>query len=140
MPSVVDERETMLTTRAILNHYQFIDPRLLDIVIELRNIIAEIRPDATEAILRQGMVYFDAVRGGHVSAGICQILIRDDCVHLAFIHGAFLPDPQRLLQSEGDRIAKRFVEIRDYDAAPWKDIKNLIKASADFDPYSQRTG
>jgi hypothetical protein len=140
VPLLVDEQEIMLTTRAILNHYQYIDPRLLDIVIELRNIVAEIRPDATETILRQGLVYFDAVRGGHVSAGICQIMIRDDCVRLAFIHGAFLPDPQRLLQSEGDRIAKRFVEIRDYDAALWKVIKDLIRAAADFDPYSQNTG
>ena len=70
---------------------------MLDIIIELRNIVAAVAPSATEDIQRNGLTYYDAARGGHVSAGICLINIQVDHIRLAFIHGAFLPDPERLL-------------------------------------------
>jgi hypothetical protein len=126
----------MLSTQSILTHFQHIDPRLMDIVIELRNLIAEVKPDATEAIHRKGLTYFDAARGGHVSAGICQILIDEDHIRLAFIHGAFLPDPCHLLSTESGRIAKRYARLDGYEDAPWDDLKALIVASASFDPRS----
>ncbi|MBN2258355.1 MAG: DUF1801 domain-containing protein [Anaerolineaceae bacterium] len=125
----------MLTTRAILTRFQYIDPRLMDIVIELRNLIAEVQPNATETIHRKGLTYYDASRGGHVSANICQIVIFDDHVCLAFLQGVFLPDPHHLLKVEGERIAKRFVDIHDYEKAPWEELKELVKASAAFNPY-----
>jgi hypothetical protein len=126
----------MLPTQAILNRYKFTESKFLDIILEVRNIVAEVAPDATEHIQGRGLTYFDASRGGHVSAGICQILLREDRVRLAFIHGAFLPDPQHLLRNEGERIAKRFVDIDTYDTARWEELRDLIRASAAFDPYS----
>ncbi len=54
---------------------------------------------------------------------------------LAFIHGAFLPDPEGLL--EGEQIAKRFVKLTSYEQVPWDAIQNLIDASSRFDPYTQ---
>jgi hypothetical protein len=124
----------MLATKTILAHFQHIEPRLMDIVFELRNIIASVQPGADESIHKRGMTYFDASRGGHVSANICQIDIMDDHVRLAFLQGCFLPDPRHLFRAEEGRIAKRFVEIRDYDKAPWEDLKALILASAAFEP------
>ncbi len=109
----------------------------MDIVIELRNLVAEVKPDASETIHRRGLTFFDASRGGHVSAGICQILIGEDRIQLAFIHGAFLPDPSHLLKAENGRIAKRYVGLDSYENAPWDDLKALIVASAGFDPRSQ---
>jgi len=127
----------MLATQSVMNHFQHIEPRLMDIVFELRNIITSVYPGAAESIHRRGMTYFAAERGGHVSANICQIVIFTDHVCLAFIQGAFLPDPHHLLQVEGLRIAKRFIEIHDYEKAPWEDLKRLIEAAADFNPYNQ---
>jgi hypothetical protein len=130
----------MLPTQSILTHFQHIEPHLVDIVIELRNLIAEVQPDATETIHRKGLTYFDAARGGHVSAGICQILINEDHIQLAFIHGAFLPDPCHLLSAESGRIVKRYVRLDCYEDIPWEDLKALIKASASFDPRSLAIG
>jgi hypothetical protein len=126
----------MLATKTILTHFQHIEPRLMDIVFEIRNIIAGVFPAAAESIHKRGMTYFDASRGGHVSANICQIVIFDDHVRLAFIQGAFLPDPRHLLREEEGRIAMRFIEIHNYESAPWEDFKELIKASVAFDPYN----
>lgn len=109
-----------------------------DIVLELRNIIASVAPDAVEVVRWGGLSYLHAGRGGVVSAGICQIGIEKDHVQLGFIHGAFLPDPYNLLQ--GTRKAKRFVKIERYEDAPWDDLKKLISASARFDPRTLTSG
>ena len=107
---------------------------LQDIVFELRNLVAETAPDATEKILWGGLSYHDASRGGPVKAGICQIEVRPDHVRLSFLHGAFLPDPGGLLR--GARVAKRYVRLDSYEAAPWEALKALMRASAAFDPAS----
>jgi len=126
----------MLPTNVIITLFKYLDPDLLDIIIELQNIVAAVAPTATEDIQRNGLTYYNAERGGHVSAGICQIDIQEDHIHLAFIHGAFLPDPNGLLIKEGKRKAKRFIPLDRYDTTPWEQLKELIKASASFNPYS----
>jgi hypothetical protein len=125
----------MITINEIEEHFHYLPPDMLDILIELRNLVAKIAPDATEVIHRKGITYFHAERGGPVSAGICQILTQSDHIELAFIHGAFLPDPHGLL--EGDRVAKRFVRVVSYERAPWEDLADLIDAHNRFDPYTQ---
>jgi hypothetical protein len=125
----------MLPTQFIEKHLKLINPRLADIVFELRNVIVASAPKATEEIARKGFTYFDRQRGGHVSAGICGIIIEEDHIRLAFIHGSFLPDPRGLL--EGDRKYKKYVRIDSYEAAPWDYLKELIIASSRFDPYTQ---
>ena len=124
----------MLPFHEIEVFLQHIPLHLQEIVLELRNIIAEVTPDAVEAVRWGGLSYYHEGRGGIVSAGICQIGIHKDHVRLAFIHGAFLPDPQGLL--EGDRLYKRYVKIYSFDQAPWDDVQELITASANFDPRS----
>jgi hypothetical protein len=105
---------------------------LQDIARELRSLVASAAPQACEKVHSRGLTFFDAQRGGPVSAGICQIAVYDDHVRLAFVHGAFLPDPAGLL--EGDRRAKRYVRLRSYREAPWDDLRRLIVASVRFDP------
>jgi hypothetical protein len=126
----------MLPTNSFISQFQYLEPAKLDIVLELRNIIASVAPDATEMIQRKGMTYFVASRGGTVSAGICQILLAEDQIRLAFNHGAFLPDPRGLL--EGDRIAKRFLRISSFEDAPWEYLRELITSSYRFDPYTSQ--
>ena len=124
----------MQPTRDIESYLVHLPPELHDIVFELRSIIASIAPTATETIHHHGFTYYHAERGGPVSAGICQINLEHDHIRLAFIHGAFLPDPKGLLR--GDRQYKRYVKITSFDQAPWDDLQDLITASANFDPRS----
>ena len=105
-----------------------------DIVREIRNLVAEIAPHATEVMHSRGMSYFNARRGGTVSAGICQIIIHRDHIRLAFIHGVYLPDPRGLL--EGSTKAKRYIKIYSYEDAPWDYFKELIEVHSQFDPYT----
>ncbi len=107
---------------------------LQEIVLELRNIIASVAPDAAEVVRWGDLGYFHEGRGGIVSAGICQIEIRKDHVCLAFIHGAFLPDPRKLLH--GTQKYKRLIEIDSYDNAPWDYLKELVSSASKFDPRS----
>lgn len=123
----------MLSTHEVERIIEHTSPELRDIVMELRNIVASIAPEAAEEFRNKGFIIYDARRGGPVSAGICQILLIHDHIELAFIHGAFLPDPKHLL--EGARQYKKFVRISSYEAAPWNDLKDLIAASFHFDPY-----
>ncbi len=127
----------MLPTKHIEHSLEQIDPALRDIVLELRNLVVSVAPDATEVMHSQGMSYYHAGKGGPVSAGICQIFIRRDHIRLAFVHGAFLPDPRGLLG--GNNKAKRDIRISSYEDAPWDYLKDLMAASSRFDPYTLST-
>lgn len=105
---------------------------LQEIVLELRNIIVVAAPDAVEVIRWGGLSYFHAGHGGIVSAGICQIGIHKDHIRLAFVHGAFLPEPRHLF--EGTQKYKRFIRITSYDDAPWDYFRELIRSASKFDP------
>lgn len=113
-------------------------PGFIDIVAEIHNLVMESSPEATVEIRGCGIVYFDASRGGPVSAGICQSLIKPDHIRLAFIHGAFLPDPDHLLA--GDTFPKRYVKIEDYDTAPWDAIRQFIAIHSRLDPRTLQAG
>jgi hypothetical protein len=107
----------------------------IEIIIEIHNIVASLCPDAVERIDRNGISYYDSARGGPVKAGICQVFFKPDHLRLAFIHGAFLPDPDRLLT--GKTYPKRFIALSGYDKIPWESIQRLITFSSQFDPYTQ---
>jgi len=124
----------MLPTSNLVHYLDHVSPEIRDIVLELRNLIASIAPDAAEVRHSKGFSYFHEQRGGTVSAGICQIIIFDDHVRLAFIHGAFLPDPLGLLI--GAAKYKKYIRITSYDEAPWDYLKLMITESSNFDPRS----
>src|SRR5512141_509885 len=122
----------MLPIHEIELFLQHTPVNLQDIVLELRNVIVSVAPDAVEVIRWKGLSYFHEGRGGIVSAGICQIGIEKDHVRLAFIHGAFLPEPRNLF--EGPQKYKRYIRIESYDDAPWDYLKQLIREASLFDP------
>jgi hypothetical protein len=124
--------KTMLPIHHIENFLQFASPQLQEIVLELRNVIFSVAPDTAEVVRWGGLSYFHEGRGGIVSAGICQIEIHKEHVRLAFIHGAFLPDPHKLFR--GTQKYKRFIEIDSYDNAPWDYLKKLVSSASKFDP------
>ena len=127
----------MLPFHEVEAFLQHTPAHLQDIVMELRDIIHAVAPDAVEVIRWGDLGYFHAGGGGLISAGICQIEIRKDHVRLAFIHGAFLLDPRNLL--EGTQKAKRFTKINSYEQAPWDALKELISSSAKLDPRLLKT-
>ncbi len=124
----------MLPLHEVETFLQHTPAYLQEIVLELRNIIAEVAPDAAEAIRWGGLSYYHEGRGGIVSAGICQIGMHKDHVRLAFIHGAFLPDPRNLF--EGTQKYKRFVRVESYADVSWGYLKELIESASRFDPRS----
>jgi hypothetical protein len=126
----------MLPTSQLENYLDHTSPELRDIVLELRNLIASIAPYTAEVRHSRGFSYYDDRRGGPVSAGICQIVIFKDHIRLAFIHGAFLHDPQGLLQ--GEPKYKKYIRLTSFEGAPWDYLKSLIEASANFDPRTLR--
>jgi hypothetical protein len=128
----------MLPTHEIELYLESTPTELRDIVLELRSLIFSVAPSATETIHSKGFTYYDESRGGPVSAGICQIGLERDHVRLAFVHGSFLPDPRGLL--EGPANYKRYARIYSYEHAPWDDLRDLITASAGFDPYTLSSG
>lgn len=127
----------MLSLHEIESFLQRTPPDLQDMVWELRNIITSVAPNAAEVIRWGGLSYYHEGRGGIVSAGICQIGIHKDHIRLAFIHGAFLPDPRHLLA--GTQKVKRYIKLKSFDDAPWDYLKLLIEASSRFDPRSLQT-
>jgi hypothetical protein len=127
----------MLPIHEVESLLKFTPAPLQDIVLELRNIIAEVASDAVEVVRWGGLSYFHEGRGGIVRAGICQIGIHEGYIRLDFIHGAFLSDPKKML--EGQQKAKRFVRLKSYEEAPWEDLKHLIEESSRFDPRSMQS-
>lgn len=125
----------MLTLRQFEAHFYYLPKSLLEVALELRNLVAQIAPQAVEELRGKGVVYYDSSRGGPVSAGICQILMLPDHIRLAFIHGAFLPDPEKLLT--GTSRYKKYVRLTSFEETPWEEVIKLITASNRYDPYSR---
>jgi hypothetical protein len=110
----------------------FTRPEIREIALELRNLVALTRPEATERILWGGLSYHDSAKGGPVKGAICQIELKGDRVRISFIHGARLRDPSSLLT--GERLSKRSVSIDSFEQAPWNEIRSLIEEAAALDP------
>jgi hypothetical protein len=116
-----------MVTRALGFQHQ----DLVDLVLEVRSIMARVNPLATERIHSRGLAFYDADKGGTITGGICFVDIRGDNVRLRFGLGAFLDDPKSLLL--GDQLHMRYLDIASFDDAPWYDIEALIQASANLD-------
>ena len=126
----------MLPIHHIESILEGLPPDLQDIVLEIRNLVAAVAPGATETFRKYYFNYYYAERGGPVSAGVCQVGLHHDFIRLAFLHGAFLPDPNNLLH--GERLAKRWVDLYAYQDVPWEAVRELIAAQARFDPRALR--
>ena len=126
----------MLSTGYLENKLKYLKPEFLDIVLELRNLIVSVAPEATEVLQRSGISYYFEDKGGPVSAGICKIGFKSDHIRLVFLHGAFLPDPNHLLQ--GNQIAMREIKITSFGDTPWEELGELIDLSSRYNPYTRQ--
>jgi hypothetical protein len=103
-----------------------------DIVLTLREVIAQIIPGADERVLWGGLSYHRPWIGGPVKGAICQVVAKRGEIRLDFIHGVRLSDPRKQLQ--GDRLSKRYVPIRSVAEAKRPEIADLIREASDLDP------
>lgn len=127
-------RDGFLPNLEVEGFLRFARPDLREIALEVRNLVISAAPAASERILWRGLSYHDPAKGGPVKGAICQVEVRRDCVRVGFIHGVRLQDPNSLLF--GHRLSKRFVEISDFESAPWQAIEDLIEQAARLDPAS----
>jgi hypothetical protein len=111
--------------------FRFQRQDLVDLVLEIRNIVARVNPSATERIGSRGLTFYNADKGGTITGGICFVDIHENHVRLRFGLGAFLDDPKSLLS--GNQLYMRYMDIPSFDDAPWTDIEALIQASANLD-------
>jgi len=126
-------REPHLMASAEVDRYlAFVPGPLKEIALELRNVVASVCPEATERILWGGLSYHNSRHGGPVKGAICQIELHRDHVRLSFIHGVRLADRTSLLG--GDRLSKRYLVLKSFEAAPWGEIRQLIEEAARLDP------
>jgi hypothetical protein len=116
------------------NHFSHLPREQVDILQEIRSIVARIAPDCTEVFHPYGISYFHGNQGGPVKSGICQVGIKPDHIRLGLVFGAFLPDPHHLLQ--GTQKAMRWIKIISFEQTPWEDVAELIACSSRFDPYT----
>ena len=104
----------------------------LRLLLAARRAILDAVPACHERVKWGALSYQKPDPDGAVKGGICQLCHWRGQVFVGFVHGAFLPDPARLLQ--GTAKAKRMLPIP--DAAILKDRRflDLLRASARFDP------
>jgi hypothetical protein len=130
---IVNEIGNHLSIRDVERFLLFQPPSLRELALELRDLVLTAVPQAAEVLRWKGLVYFRPELGGPVRGSLCLITLHKDHVRLGFIHGAFLPDPSELLQSEG-RKYKRFVALPAGEEPDWEALRDLVTAAAIYDP------
>jgi hypothetical protein len=122
-----------LTTEQIAAVLEHCPGELCDLVLELRDCICKVAARCTEAVKFNSFCYFKPDHPyGSIGGNVCMIGWRDDAVHLSFIHGAALPDPEGLLR--GKAKAKRQVEIRSSADIHRPAVAALIRAAVEYSP------
>jgi hypothetical protein len=122
-------RPARLSRRQLEDHVSLESATVRRIVLDLRSMILEQVPHATEAIRFHALCYYEAGSPyGSIGGNICMIGVREGRVSLQFIHGVDLPDPHGLLR--GKAKAKRHVPIADREAAGDPRLIDPVRAAA----------
>lgn len=109
-----------------------------DTIIEIHNIVTSVSPNADMYFYPDGIAYYEGWRGGTVKGGICQVIWSPrHPFMIAFNLGCLLPDPEHLLV--GDRLAKRYYYLPEFNTIPWDAVTELIKASQRIDLTRENT-
>jgi hypothetical protein len=109
---------------------------LRDLVVALREMVRDAAPAAVEDIKFHTLCYFKpGCAFGAIGGNVCMIECKRGRVALSFIHGAQLPDPQRLLKGRAQ--AKRFVELRSLIDVPRAALVDLVRAAVDYNALDE---
>ncbi len=98
---------------------------LQPIVIELKNILTEIDPDAVEVVRLGDRAATYGVGPQKMKHSYTYILPHKSWVNLGFFRGGILDDPTGLLEGAGKNM--RHVKIQSLDEARSEDVKRLIR-------------
>lgn len=103
-----------------------------DICWGVRDLVFEVLPTASEWSKMGGVGFFLAEDSTPLKGMICHLIAESDQVKIGFIFGAFLEDPDGLL--EGEQKAKRHLTLNDFQSVPWDSLKGLIQEAIEVDP------
>ena len=103
-------------------------PDIVRLASDLRSLIGEVHPDATEVPRRGEGVAAYGWGEKKMSESYAYIAPQREWVNLGFYHGATLEDPDGIIEGTGARI--RHVKVRPgYDRAPLEQL--LVQAKAE---------
>ena len=122
-------RMSRIEFEKIFEHYP---DEIQDICWAVRDLVFEVVPTACEWSKMGGVGYFLEENSSSLKGMICHMTADYDRVKIGFIFGAFMDDPEGLL--EGNQKAKRFLFLSDYEQIPWERVKGLIGSAAKIDP------
>lgn len=105
---------------------------MCDQIIALREFIRRTAPQVGELIRFKSLWYVKPEAGGTIKGAVCAIGVRGDEVHVAFVHGAFLADPEGILQPSGRY--KRHVALGARTRIPKSALSKLIRAAIAHSP------
>ena len=125
---------SLIDLKHFLAHYPL---EVQEIFMGVREVVYSVVPEVVEDFHLNGISYLRPGDGKEapspLKTGLCHVVADEEKVQVGFWHGAFLPDPQEILQ--GDRKAKRFIDLDSYEDTPWEALEALLAAAAEFDPY-----
>ncbi|MGD2110357.1 MAG: DUF1801 domain-containing protein [Phycisphaerae bacterium] len=108
---------------------------LCDLALGLRDFVLRVAPEAGEKIAFHALCYYKSdAPYGVIGGNICMISPKIDVLHLGFIHGAHLPDPEGILQ--GAAKSARYIALRTTSDIRRRPFQALVRAAVDFDPAS----
>ena len=104
-----------------------VTPEARELIEELRGVVREVMPGATESVnMGWEVLLFSA--GSGMRDVVAAILPRAAYVNLQFADGARLPDPGKRLEGTGKRM--RHVKVRSKEEARQPQVKALLEAAA----------
>jgi len=119
----VEESQALVLSSMLAEH----SDEMIELTEVLRGVVRSALPMATEKINAgwHGLGYHDP-EAGYVAG----IFPGDDSVKLGLEHGVGLPDPEDLLEGDGDQV--RYVILDTWDPALREPIIDLLHAAAEF--------
>ncbi len=122
-----------LSGREVARYVETCPGELCDLVLELREFVREAAPELAETVAFNALCYYNPDRPyGVIGGNVCMIGTKPDCVHLAFLHGAHLDDPARVLDGNGK--SKRYIALRDPGDIRREALTALIRAAIAHTP------
>ena len=106
-----------------------------DLALELREFVLKVAPEVDEKIAFHALCYYKPDSPyGVIGGNVCMIGPRGNVLHLSFIHGVHLSDPEGLLQ--GTAKSARHIELRSSKDIRRRPLRKLLRAAVAFDPTS----
>lgn len=111
---------------------------LRPLALELRARVLDVAPEVAEKEAFHALCYYKPhAPYGAIGGNVCLVALKDGRLEIAFLHGASLPDPERLMQGTGK--AKRRVPIATSRDVARSALAALIRAAVAYDPSAARS-